>query len=232
MFTEVMKDLGSSVVRFDEKPSIICNIMQELRDKDIQKDSYRFRGNANRLGTILAYEVSKDLGYVRKQVQTPLGVNNQVVLAESPVLVNVLRAANSFVYGMLEVFRESKVGYIAAARDESTLKANVSYVSAPNLEGRTVIIADPMLATGGSCLKTIEILKKYGNPKQLIIQSVIAAEQGIEKVASEFSDIKIYVGAIDPRLTEEGFIDPGLGDFGDLGSGKKYVPKNGSLIVE
>lgn len=208
-------------------PTIANKLIAELRDSQVQKDSLRFRHNLKRLGFMLAYEISKDFDYVPQEIRTPLATTS-IALPENVVLISVLRAAMPFYNGFLEVFDHAESGFVGAYRIESknsddAVEIDYLYQACPNLEGKTVIIIDPMLATGKSFVKTFQNLLKNGNPKSVHIAAVIAAPEGVEFIQQQLKghSVKIWSCALDSHLNEHSYIVPGLGDAGDLAFGEK-----------
>lgn len=207
-----------------EHHSLISNWVSELRDVDIQTDRMRFRRNLERIGEVIAYEISKQMSHQVIETQTPLGTSESKVLAEQPVLATILRAGLPLHQGLLNYFDKADNAFISAYRkhdNEGGFEINVEYMSSPEIDGRVVIISDPMLATGASLVKTINYLKDEGNPKQLIVVSAIACAEGIEYLRREQPDVSVWCAAIDEELTAKGYIVPGLGDAGDLAFGPK-----------
>ncbi|MBW2963510.1 uracil phosphoribosyltransferase [Candidatus Woesearchaeota archaeon] len=204
-----------------KRNSIKDNLLARIRASE---NRHQLRNDLKLLGTLMAYEISKELEYKKIRVSTPLGVKNQYSLEEYPVIINILRAANPFVEGALEVFRESDVSFIASARNEQTLEADLNYEAVQNLNHRTILVPDVMLATGNSLIASLESLKKYGEPKQIFIQTAIASKQGIKAVFRKFPDAKVYAASVDEKLNDQGYIVPGLGDAGDLCYGGKFKP--------
>ncbi len=216
------------IVNFATKNSLINNFMRELRDVDIQRDPMRFRRNIERIGEVMAYEISKDLNYTTEQVRTPLGVAPTNVVSDSVVLSCIMRAALPFHTGMLNYFDHAENAFISAYREytddtHTTCRVHVEYLAAPSIEGKTLILCDPMLATGGSMEMAYEALKSHGTPAKIHIASVIASEQAVKHIQEVFPADKtsIWIAAIDPTLNEHSYIVPGLGDAGDLCFGQK-----------
>lgn len=212
------------VINLSEQHSLISNWVSELRDVDVQNDRMRFRRNLERIGEIAAYEISKVLPFVEKEVQTPLGIANSKVLASQPVLATILRAGLPLHQGMLNYFDKADNAFISAYRKhnkDGSFEISLDYISCPELENRTIIVSDPMLATGSSLVKTIHFLKEEGNPKEIHIVAAIACTVGIEYVKREEPSVTIWCGDIDDELTAKGYIVPGLGDAGDLAFGTK-----------
>ncbi|GAB2493249.1 MAG: uracil phosphoribosyltransferase [Cytophagales bacterium] len=206
-----------------DTPSIANRFLTELRDIEIQKDSLRFRKNLERLGEILAYEISKTLQFSEKTIQTPLSPILARIPEEKPVIFAVLRASLPFYQGFLNFFDHAESGFIGAFREEGEdVKINLGYHASPSLEGKTVILADPMLATGKSFLKSIETLLQHGTPKIIHIAAVIAAPEGVQFIKENLKiPHSLWIGAIDEKLNSKSYIVPGLGDAGDLAFGPK-----------
>lgn len=213
------------VHNLSETLSIAGNFLSEIRDVSIQKDPVRFRLNMERLAEIIGYEISKKLAYKSIQTETPLGISEDKVLDENPVLITILRAGLAMHSGLLRYFDRSESAYISAYRKHTTaedFEIYVEYIAAPNLNGKVWIISDPMLATGNSMVTVYKALLKSGKPSKIYIASVIATPDAIELVKRNFPDnTEIWVGAIDKELTAQSYIVPGLGDAGDLAFGVK-----------
>jgi uracil phosphoribosyltransferase len=212
------------VINLSEKYSLVSNWVAELRDVEIQNDRMRFRRNLERIGEVFAYEISKKMRYTEKEIETPLGTAGSKLLSEEPVLATILRAGIPMHQGMLNYFDKADNAFISAYRKhnkDGTFEISLEYISCPDLEGRIVIISDPMLATGSSLVKTIQYLKDEGNPREIHIVCAIACTVGIEYVKREDPSVIIWCGAIDDELTAKGYIVPGLGDAGDLAFGVK-----------
>ncbi|MBL7751540.1 MAG: uracil phosphoribosyltransferase [Chitinophagaceae bacterium] len=212
------------VVNLSEQHSLISNWVAELRDVEIQGDRLRFRQNLERIGEVAAYEISKTLPWIEKEVQTPLGSSPSKILKEQPVLATILRAGLPLHNGLLHFFDRADNAFIAAYRKhqkDGSFEISLEYLSSPDLENRILIISDPMLATGSSLVKTIHLMKEEGNPKEIHIVCAIACTVGIEYVRRESPGVKIWCGDIDDELTAKGYIVPGLGDAGDLAYGAK-----------
>lgn len=211
----------------DHQNSIVHQFLTEIRDVQIQKDRLRFRRNFERLGEIMAYEVSKDLDYQTVEIQTPIQKTTAKILNVKPVLISVMRAAIPFYQGFLNYFDQADSGFVGAYRKEEKegdqeIEIEFLYQAAPNLEGREVILVDPMLATGKSFVKTVENLLRNGKPKRLHLVCLIAAPEGVEYLKQHLKiPYKLWVGAIDEKLNEKFYIVPGLGDAGDLCFGDK-----------
>lgn len=212
------------VINLSEQHSLISNWISELRDADIQNDRMRFRRNLERIGEVAAYEISKVLPFVEKEVQTPMGIATCKMMQQQPVLATILRAGLPLHNGMLNYFDKADNAFISAYRKhhkDGSFEISLDYISCPELENRVVIISDPMLATGSSLVKTIQFLKEEGRPKEIHIVAAIACTVGIEYVKREDPSVTIWCGDIDDELTAKGYIVPGLGDAGDLAFGVK-----------
>ncbi len=209
-----------------ENDSIANQFIAEIRDKDIQVDSMRFRRNIERLGEVLAYELSKSLSYEPHQVSTSLGNASINCLKQQPVLIPILRAGIPLYNGVLSYFDKAESGFIGAYRqhtdDDVNFDINMDYMATPSLEGRHVILIDPMLATGRSIIKTVSVLLQQGRPAHIDIISVIASTDGIDYVNNHMeTPFNLWVGAVDKELNDKSYIVPGLGDAGDLAFGPK-----------
>jgi uracil phosphoribosyltransferase len=212
------------VVNLSEQYSILCDWISEIRDHEIQLDRMRFRRNLERIGEVAAYEISKNLPYTDKEVQTPLGTATAKTLRDQPVITTILRAGLPLHQGLLNVFDKADNGFISAYRKhqrDGSFEIRLDYISCPELEGRVVIVSDPMLATGASLVKTIQYLREEGHPSEIHVVVAIACTVGIEYVLREEPNCRIWCGAIDDELTAKGYIVPGLGDAGDLAYGNK-----------
>lgn len=210
----------------DQKPSQFLRFMAELRDERIQKDSMRFRENLRRIGRIFAFEISKELPFHEITVSTPLGEKVMQAPAQEPVIASILRAGLPLHEGLLSVFDRAENGFISAYRkhDETgTFQIKMDYVSCPDLEDKTLILCDPMLATGSSMAVCHDALQEYGKPRFTHFVSVIASQKGVDYLRQKFGhrDCTLWVGSIDPELTSKSYIVPGLGDAGDLAFGEK-----------
>ncbi len=207
-----------------QQASIANQFLAELRDKQIQKDRMRFRKNLERLGEILAYEVSKTLSYQNKEVQTPLEQMKMQLPSDQVVLVAVLRAALPFYQGFLNFFDQAESGFIGAFREESgeKLTVNLGYHASPSLDNKVLILVDPMLATGQSCVESLQTLLKHGTPKAIHLVSAFAAPEGVEYLKKAITvPHSLWLGTLDAKLNSSSYIVPGLGDAGDLAFGEK-----------
>ncbi|QNA45164.1 uracil phosphoribosyltransferase [Lacibacter sediminis] len=212
------------VINLSEQHSLVSNWVAELRDTEIQTDRMRFRRNLERIGEIAAYEISKLLPWEEKEITTPLGSAPSKVLKEQPVLATILRAGLPLHQGLLNYFDRADNAFISAYRKhhrDGSFEISLDYISCPSLENRVVIIADPMLATGSSLVKTVQYLRDEGQPAEMHIVCAIACTVGVEFVHRIEPKVKIWCGAIDDELTAKGYIVPGLGDAGDLAYGTK-----------
>lgn len=212
------------VINLSEQHSLVSNWVGELRSTDIQTDRMRFRRNLERIGEIAAYEISKKLAWEEKEITTPLGTAPTKMLKDQPVLATILRAGLPLHQGLLNYFDRADNAFISAYRKhhrDGSFEISLDYVSCPSLENRVVIIADPMLATGSSLVKTVQYLRDEGLPSEIHIVCAIACTVGIEYVLRSEPKVTIWCGAIDDELTAKGYIVPGLGDAGDLAYGTK-----------
>lgn len=213
-------------VELGKKNSVLNQFISEVRDVSVQKDGLRFRRNLERIGEIFAYEISKELEYIEKEVVTPLGTAKVNVLKQQPLLATILRAGLPLHQGMLNYFDHAGNAFVSAYRkydhDEDFI-IKLDYISSPSVEGSVLILCDPMLATGGSLIASLKGLLEKGEPSQIHIVSVLASPVGIENLKKSFSKkkIKIWTCAIDDELTAKAYIVPGLGDAGDLAYGLK-----------
>jgi uracil phosphoribosyltransferase len=204
--------------------SILNTYIQEMRDVQIQQDRWRFRQNIKRIGNIIAYEISKQLEYQKIETQTPLGISESYVLSMQPIVATILRAGIPLHEGILEVFDRADNAFIGAYRKHHPSGAfdiKLDYIASPALENRTLILCDPMLATGASIIDASRALIKDTNPAHIHIVSIIASTEGIDYVEKHLDNFTIWTAAIDQELTAKGYIVPGLGDAGDLAFGEK-----------
>ena len=212
------------VINISQHHSLVNNWINELRDVQVQNDRMRFRRNIERIGEVIAYEISKQLPSEEVNITTPLGISKSKALVNQPVLATILRAGLPLHQGMLNYFDKADNAFIAAYRKhnrDGSFEISLEYMSSPALDGRIVLLSDPMLATGASLVKTIEFLKQQGNILQIHVVAVIACTEGIEYVRRKEPNVKIWCGDIDDELTAKGYIVPGLGDAGDLAFGEK-----------
>lgn len=212
------------VINLSKEHSLVSNWVAELRDITIQNDRLRFRRNLERIGEVTAFEISKRLPFVEKEIQTPLGTALCRVLAEQPVLTTILRAGLALHQGLLNFFDKADNAFVSAYRKHSpdgSFDIALEYLSSPEIDDRILIISDPMLATGASLVKTIQYLKEEGKPESIHVVTAIACTVGIEYLRREVPEAIIWCGDIDDELTAKGYIVPGLGDAGDLAYGTK-----------
>ena len=210
----------------NESNSIASNIISELRNVNVQQDRMRFRRNLERLGMILAYEISKELTFEQQTINTPLAPMSVSLLAEEPVLITIMRAGLPFYQGFLNIFDKAENGFIGAFRGEYTadnsFQIEMGYLASPSLDNKQVILIDPMLATGKSLVEAYEGLKsRYGVPKSLHVVAAIASRPGVNYVEEQIDNVHVWVGALDEKLDKKSYIVPGLGDAGDLSFGIK-----------
>jgi uracil phosphoribosyltransferase len=209
-----------------EENSLLNKFVAEIRDVQIQGDSMRFRRNIERIGEILGYELSKTLNYKNQKVETPLGTKEMYLPTDDLVLCSVLRAGLPLHQGLLNYFDSAENAFISAYRhhrgDEDAFEVIVKYFAAPSLENKTLVLTDPMLATGKTLENVLKALKNYGTPKQIHIVSVIGSQSGIERIKTVFpKNTQLWIAAIDTQLNSKGYIIPGIGDAGDLAFGEK-----------
>lgn len=213
------------IINFAEHPSLVSTFMRELRDVDIQKDMMRFRRNIERIGEVAAYEISKELHYEETETRTCLGVAKTQILSDRIVVGSILRAGLPLHQGLANAFDGAGNAFVSAYREydnETDFHVKVEYLTSPRIEGKVLILADPMLATGASMELAYHALLGKGTPKELHLVSVIASRQAIEYVRTHFpADTTLWVAAIDDTLNEHKYIVPGLGDAGDLAFGTK-----------
>jgi uracil phosphoribosyltransferase len=208
------------------RPSVADHFIAELRDVQVQKDPMRFRRNLERVGEVLAYELSRTLAYEEQEVTTPLAVARGRRLAERPVLATILRAGLPMHQGMLNYFDRADNAFISAYRKHrkgtDSFDIEVEYLSSPSLEGRVLVLCDPMLATGQSMVLVHRALQRLGKPRSLHVVSAIASSEGLEYAKLHLpAGTRFWIGAIDEEMTAQSYIVPGLGDAGDLAYGEK-----------
>jgi uracil phosphoribosyltransferase len=212
------------VINLSAKHSLVSNWLSEIRDVDVQCDRQRFRKNLEKIAEVCAYEISKQLSWVEKEVTTPLGTSTCKVLDKQPVVATILRAGLTMHNGLLNYFDKADNAFISAYRkhnSDGTFEISLDYISCPEMEDRVVIISDPMLATGASLVKAIQFIREAGNPAEIHIVCALACTVGIEYVLRAEPKATIWCGDIDDELTAKGYIVPGLGDAGDLAYGVK-----------
>ncbi len=205
--------------------SVLNNWISELRNVKVQHDRMRFRRNLERIGEIMAYEISKELKWEEKEITTPLGIHRSKILAEQPVLATILRAGIPLHNGMLNYFDHAENSFISAYRKhhrDGSFEIEMEYLSSPSTENKVVVISDPMIATGSSIVKAINAIKEVGIPQKIYVVCAIASTVGIQYLLREIgNEIDIWCGDIDEEITAKGYIVPGLGDAGDLAYGSK-----------
>lgn len=211
----------------NQQNTILNKFIAEMRDKNIQTDSMRFRRNLERIGEITAYEISRTLGYVPQTVETPLGEAALMAIDDQVVIATILRAGLPFHQGFLNYFDDAQNAFVSAYRkygNDGKFKIKVEYISCGSLEGKVLILADPMLATGSSLVLAYQALCEHGGmPKHTHIAAVIASEEGLDYVKKHLPEksTTIWCGAVDEELTSKAYIVPGIGDAGDLAYGEK-----------
>ncbi len=209
-----------------ENNSILNHYLKEIRSVEIQDDPMRFRRNMERIGEIMAYEISKTMKFENEDVKTPLGIAPTNVISEKVVISTILRAGLPFHQGFLSYFDRAENAFVSAYRKyKDALKFDIfiEYIASPDLTGKTLIITDPMLATGGSMELAYGALLTKGNPAHIHVATVISSQPAIDYIASHFpaSKTTVWAAAIDPELNDHSYIVPGLGDAGDLAYGVK-----------
>ncbi len=212
------------IFNLSEQNSIANRFIAEMRDVQIQKDRMRFRRNMERLGEVMAYEISKTLTYREIDVETSLGVAKTQVPNQPIVLATILRAGLPLHQGLLNYFDTAENAFVSAYRKhhkDGTFEIHVEYVSCPLIEDSVLIITDPMLATGSSMALAVQALQEYGKPRALHFVTAIASGYGLDYIRRLFPEASIWMGALDEELTAKSFIVPGLGDAGDLSYGSK-----------
>ena len=214
------------IINLGKQNSIFNNFIREIRDIKIQNDSMRFRRNIERMGEIFAYEISKRMDYEAKEITTPLGISIENIILEKPVLATILRAGLPLHQGLLNYFDNSNNTFISAYRKHKKggdFEIKIEYMASPELEGETVILCDPMLASGNSMVLAMEALLSKGDPKHIHVVALIASSEGIQylKENSPVKNWTLWIGAEDSEMTSQSYIVPGLGDAGDLAFGEK-----------
>ncbi|MBR4467989.1 MAG: uracil phosphoribosyltransferase [Bacteroidales bacterium] len=215
------------IINLEKTDSVFNQYMAELRDVVIQQDRMRFRSNLERIGQVMAYEISKSFEYDDEEVNTPLGIKQIRTMHEQPVIATILRAGLPFHNGMLSMFDQADSAFIAAYRkydkNEEDSEIRVEYFSSPDIEDRILIVCDPLLATGESIVKTLNGLMEDMMPKEIHIAVAVASQDGLDYVERTMSrlPVTIWVGSIDEELTARAYVVPGIGDVGDLAYGEK-----------
>lgn len=216
--------MHGTLFNLSEQQSVANRFIAELRNVDIQKDRMRFRRNLERIGEVLAYEVSKTLAYQPVIVETPLGSAMPLLPSERIVLATILRAGLPLHQGMLNYFDQADNAFISAYRREhkdGSFTIQLDYITTPDIQDSVLILADPMLATGASVNIALKEMMRFGTPSVLHVVTVIASVAGVEAVRKQHPNAHIWAGAIDDELTAKSYIVPGLGDAGDLAFGEK-----------
>lgn len=211
----------------NQKNSILNKFIAQMRDKKVQRDSMRFRRNMERIGEIMAYEISQSLNYSTRMIETPLGIAAVECIDDKIVVATILRAGLPFHQGFLNFFDDAENGFVSAyrkSRPDGSFIVDVEYVSTSSLSGKTLILVDPMLATGTSLMLVYDALvRRAGEPDHTHFAAVFASEQGVDYVKKHTSPEKctLWCAAVDEELTSKSYIVPGIGDAGDLAYGEK-----------
>ncbi|MCZ2100253.1 MAG: uracil phosphoribosyltransferase [Chitinophagales bacterium] len=207
-----------------KKNSIANLYLAQMRDVQVQNNRLLFRKNMERIGNILAYEISKHFNYKTIETETPLGICNSNVPDEKVILCTILRAGLPLHFGILDYLDDAGNAFVAAYRKnhkDGTFEINLEYITCPNLDDVTLILSDPMLATGASIQKTLDALEEFGQYKELHIASIIASSYGVKQIQRLYPKAHLWMVAEDDELTAKSYIVPGLGDSGDLAFGRK-----------
>ncbi len=213
------------IINLGSSNSVLNRFVAELRDVNIQKDSLRFRRNIERIGEIMAYEISKRFNYVTTDIPSPLGIAPMNIPADKIVISTILRAGLPFHQGFLSYLDNAENAFVSAYRkykDRLNFDIHIEYIASPRITGKTLIITDPMLATGGSMELAYEALLTKGDPAHIHVASIIASQQAVDLLQKRMPEnTTIWVAALDPELDDHSYIVPGLGDAGDLAYGEK-----------
>ncbi|MDD2961089.1 MAG: uracil phosphoribosyltransferase [Muribaculaceae bacterium] len=214
------------IINFDKENSLISQFMLELRDEKIQKDRLKFRKNLERIGEIMAYEISKRISYEKVEVKTCLGTANCNKIGEKIVIGTILRAGLPFHQGFLNYIDDAENAFVSAYRkfkEKDHFNIHIEYIASPRLDDKTLILVDPMLATGASMELSYEALLTKGHPGRIHLAAVIASRQAVEFIEKHFPADRttLWVGVVDDEINEHSYIIPGLGDAGDLAFGEK-----------
>lgn len=209
-----------------EANSVLNHFLGQIRNVNVQNDSMRFRRNIERIGEVMAYELSKDLHYKNVEIQTPLGIKKTTEIEDKLVLCSILRAGLPLHLGFLNYFDAAENGFVSAYRyhhnNDDAFEIRVEYQAVPNIDNKNLLLIDPMLATGQSMVAVFNTLLKKGTPKEIHIAVVIAAPEGIAYLEKHLPDnCHLWVATLDEKLNEKNYIVPGLGDAGDLAYGNK-----------
>ena len=213
-------------INLGKQNSVFNHFIREIRDVNIQNDSMRFRRNIERIGEIFSYEISKKMEYENTEISTPLGISTESLMKEKPILATILRAGLPLHQGFLNYFDSSDNCFISAYRKHEKggdFEVKIEYMSSPDLEGKTVILCDPMLASGSSMILAMEAILSKSIPKHIHIVAIIASTEGVNCVKENIpmQDCTLWLGAEDAEMTAQSYIVPGLGDAGDLAFGEK-----------
>ncbi|MDR0421662.1 MAG: uracil phosphoribosyltransferase [Proteiniphilum sp.] len=216
------------IINFSEKDSLLNSFIREIRDVTVQHDRLRFRRNIERIGEVMAYEISKSFRYSPVPVRTPLDAAEVRVPQEEVVIAAILRAGLPFHHGMLNYLDGAENAFVSAYRKyretgHQSFDIHIEYIASPSIEGKTLILADPMLATGSSMELTYRALLTKGRPARIHIATIIASRQAVDYCAANFPEDRtvVWAAAIDPGLDGSSYIVPGIGDAGDLAYGEK-----------
>lgn len=214
------------IINFGETNSILNQYVSEIRNVKVQNDRMRFRRNLERIGEIMAYEMSKEFTYSTKSIQTPLGISPVNTPDNKIVISTILRAGLPFHQGFLNYFDRAENAFVSAYRkykDALKFEINIEYIASPRIAGKTLIITDPMLATGSSLELSYGAMLTKGNPKEIHVAAIIASQQALDYIKQVFPEEKttIWCAAVDPEIDSHSYIIPGLGDAGDLAFGEK-----------
>ena len=213
-------------INLGKQNSVFNHFIREIRDVNIQNDSMRFRRNIERIGEIFSYEISKKMEYENTEISTPLGISTESLMKEKPILATILRAGLPLHQGFLNYFDNSDNCFISAYRKHKKgddFEVKIEYMSSPDLEGKTLILCDPMLASGSSMILAMEAILSKSIPKHIHIVAIIASTEGVNCVKENIpmQDCTLWLGAEDAEMTAQSYIVPGLGDAGDLAFGEK-----------
>lgn len=213
------------IINLSETNSVLSQFVAEIRDKTIQKDSLRFRRNIERIGELMAYEMSKTFNYTIKQIQTPLGNASVNTFDDKLVISTILRAGLPFHQGFLNIFDKAENAFVSAYRkfiDEEHFNIHVECLASPRIDDKMLLIVDPMLATGGSLELSYQALMTKGHPVKVHVAAIIATDKALDHISNTLpTDTTVWCAAIDHKLNEHSYIVPGLGDAGDLSYGEK-----------
>lgn len=208
----------------DKQNSVLGNFIKEIRSVEVQNDPLRFRKNIERIAQVMCYEISKTLNYKTESVKTPLGVAPTNVVADKIVVASILRAGLAMHNGVLDYFDGAENCFVSAYRkyiDENNFDVHIEYIAAPSLEGKTIILCDPMLATGSSMELAYKALFSHGSPARVIVCSIVSTEYAVDYISKVMPNCDIYTAVLDSELNSHKYIVPGLGDCGDLAFGEK-----------